>query len=332
MIYTTIASWSQIIHKALQAEGIDPAPVFKDAGIDASLISKQGHRFELTNMTRLWELAAQASTNDCFGLYAGKHWHPTSFHALGIAWLSSPTLFDAFERLVRYSALISTVVEAELVDKGDTHVFRYSLKTSADAVHDQVRIAAISSLVVMIRQMIGDHFTPVSVDLDLPKPACDKEIREFLRCDIQYRQDKPGMVIATEILHSPLMSSNMELLQSSEIMIADYLKKIGKNDILATVRVEMMRQLPSGNLTDDSVAQAMHMSTRTLQRRLADFNYTYRQLLEEVRTELAEKYLSDPNYSITEIAFLLGFAETSSFSKSYKKWTGQSPSESKSGR
>jgi len=332
LIYTTIASWSQIIHKALQAEGIDPAPIFKDAGIDVSLISKQGHRFELSNMSRLWELASQASANDCFGLYAGKHWHPNSFHALGIAWLSSPTLLDAFSRLVRYIALISTVIEVELVDNGDTHTFRYSAKTSGDTVNDQAKIAAVASLVVMIRQMIGDQFTPVCVDLDMEKQPSDKELQSFLGCEIHYQQKQSGIEINTEILKRPLLSANMELLQSSEILIADYLKRIGKNDILATVRVEMMRQLPSGNLTDDSIAQAMHMSTRTLQRRLGDFNYTYRQLLEEVRTELAEKYLADPNYSITEIAFLLGFAETSSFSKSYKKWTGQSPSESKLGR
>ena len=127
-------------------------------------------------------------------------------------------------------------------------------------------------------------------------------------------------------MQMPLTTGNQDLLLSTEKIIAEYLKSLRRNDIITDVRTQIMRQLPSGEISDNSIADALHMSTRTLQRRLKDRNIRYRDLLESVRQELADKYINEPGYSITEISYLLGFAEPSSFSRSFKRWTGNSPS------
>ncbi len=92
------------------------------------------------------------------------------------------------------------------------------------------------------------------------------------------------------------------------------------------VRAEIMEQLPNGNLSDESVAEALHMTSRTLHRRLKEHDTSFRDVLGEVRRELAEQYIADPTLTLTEITFLLGFAEASSFSRAFRRWTGQSPS------
>ena len=75
----------------------------------------------------------------------------------------------------------------------------------------------------------------------------------------------------------------------------------------------------------DKVAAAMHQSTRTLQRRLAERGMTWQQLLDNTRMELARQYLADPALSVAETALLLGFSEQSAFTRAFKRWMGQTP-------
>ena len=93
-----------------------------------------------------------------------------------------------------------------------------------------------------------------------------------------------------------------------------------------------MEQLPLGNVSDDSVASALHMSVRTMHRKLSEVNQNFRTLLVDIRRELAEHYILDNSLTLTEISLLLGFAEPSSFSRAFKNWTGSAPSEVRQAR
>ncbi|MCY1413973.1 putative HTH-type transcriptional regulator [compost metagenome] len=84
-------------------------------------------------------------------------------------------------------------------------------------------------------------------------------------------------------------------------------------------------QLPDGVPSADTVAQALHLSLRSLQRHLADEGCRYDSLLDECRQNLALQHLRNANNSLSEISYLLGFADTSSFNRAFKRWTGLSP-------
>ena len=86
-----------------------------------------------------------------------------------------------------------------------------------------------------------------------------------------------------------------------------------------------VRMLPDGEVSVDKVATAMHQSTRTLQRRLAERNLTWQHMLDNTRMQLARQYLNDRALSVAEIAVLLGFSEQSAFTRAFKRWTGQTP-------
>ena len=93
-----------------------------------------------------------------------------------------------------------------------------------------------------------------------------------------------------------------------------------------------MDQLPSGHISDDSVADALHMSVRTMHRKLVEVNNNFRTILVEMRRDLAEQYILDNSLTLTEISLLLGFSEPSSFSRAFKNWTGTTPSEVRQSR
>ena len=104
---------------------------------------------------------------------------------------------------------------------------------------------------------------------------------------------------------------------------------IDRDDIIARVQSALMDQLSNGHVSDDSVAESLHMSVRTMHRKLAEVDTSFRTLLVDMRRNLAELYILDNSLTLTEISLLLGFSEPSSFSRAFKSWTGTAPSEAR---
>jgi len=98
-----------------------------------------------------------------------------------------------------------------------------------------------------------------------------------------------------------------------------------ESNIVSQVKRAIIDGLPSGKLSEEEIAKRVFVSSRTLQRKLADENTNFRTLLLEVRRELAVKYISNRSMPLAEISYMLGFADTSSFSRAFKQWTGDSP-------
>jgi AraC-like DNA-binding protein len=91
----------------------------------------------------------------------------------------------------------------------------------------------------------------------------------------------------------------------------------------------IVEELPSGRATEEQVAEALSMSRRTLHRRLREHGTTFRGILAQTRQELARRYIGDARYSVTEVAFTLGYADTSAFSRAFRGWFGISPTEAR---
>jgi AraC-like DNA-binding protein len=124
----------------------------------------------------------------------------------------------------------------------------------------------------------------------------------------------------------PLSGSDPQLVALHEGVIERYLASLDRGDILGRARVEIIDQLPSGDLTEDSLAGALDTTKRTLHRRLQEHGESFRSLLAGVRKSLVMGYLSDADLTLTEIAFLLGYSDASSFSRAFRRWFGKSPS------
>jgi len=105
-----------------------------------------------------------------------------------------------------------------------------------------------------------------------------------------------------------------------------YIDSLNNIDLITRVKKIVAENLPSGNASLDNVASVLCMGTRKLQRLLKQEKTSFITLLNDTRMVLAKQYVLDENIDLTEIAFMLGFAEQSTFSRSFKRWTGQSPS------
>ncbi|MEA2094390.1 MAG: helix-turn-helix transcriptional regulator, partial [Pseudomonadota bacterium] len=107
----------------------------------------------------------------------------------------------------------------------------------------------------------------------------------------------------------------------------DYLARFDRANITMQVRSKIIEQLHDGAPKQEDIAGTLHVSLRSLQRKLKDEHTSYKTLLENTRQQLAMQYLRDSQRSIGEITYLLGFAEPSNFTRAFRRWTGQSPGE-----
>ena len=312
--------------KLLDSYGIDPDPVFREMGINPAKLDDPNTRFNYVTIDNLWKRMAELSGDQCMGLKAANFWHPSFYGALGYAWLTSSTLRTAMTRYQRYIRILTEGAELHLEDTDaglkvvlDYHAISQQLPTRTDSF--------FSYTTEMCRANRGSAFNPVSVSLKHPAPDCASEFFAYFHCPVIFDADENSLTMSFEDADMKLAGSNPHLALLNDQVMIQYLADLDKSDTVSRVKAAMLEQLPSGNLTESSVAEALHISTRTLQRQLQEKNTSFKLILNEVRTELADKYIRNNQLSLTEISFLLGFSEMSSFSRAFKRWTGETPSQ-----
>ncbi len=124
-----------------------------------------------------------------------------------------------------------------------------------------------------------------------------------------------------------LPTANEALAQLHDRFAGEYLARFSESRVTHQARQVLCRLLPQGEPKRDSVAQLLHLSQRTLQRRLQEEGTSYQQLLDDTRRELAEQYLGQPNLTLLEVAYLLGFADPSNFFRAFRRWFDMTPGE-----
>lgn len=325
---TTISSWILQVAKALEEYGIDYRPLFRKAGLDPERLNDPNARYYYIPIARLFHLAVEATGDECFGLKTSKQWHPTTLHALGYAWLASHSLKEAFERLERYLKIVSNVGNLYFMHEGDIYTVRFGevLPRYDGIEHPAQTDLAFAVLVRMCRTSYGNNFNPVRVDMRYPTPACRNEHDEYFQCPVNFNAEDDILIFDAETVEAMLPTGNAELARVNDEVVSRYIAQMDREDIVTQVKLNITDSLPSGQVTEDHVADQLNMSRRSLQRKLRENSTSYRQLLEETRKELAGQYMKDRSYSISEITYLLGFSDPSNFNRAFRRWKGVSPS------
>lgn len=317
-----------ILWRVIESYGLEPAPFFEAAGVTLTWPVEPGTRMPYEDLDRVRANAAEATGDPAFGLRTAACIHPSYLGALGYAVLASDTLRTAFERIHRYVRVINDQGHFDLEEtaQGVWAILFVDQDSLNEAVRDDGQLAL---LVGLCRINAGEDFQPLEVRLRRPEPDDRRPWDDFFRCPLHFAADTNAVLVSSADLDETLPSANPVLAQMNERIVVQRLAQLDRDNVTGRVRGAIMEQLPSGDVSDESVADALHMTPRTLHRRLREDGETFRTVLKSVRQDLAEQYLADPTLTLTEITFLLGFSEMSSFSRAYKNWHGQSPSEAR---
>lgn len=321
---STLASWVLLIQRALAARGIDPDALLRQAKIDPAQLRDANARYPTAAVHRLWQLAAEATQDRCFGLEVGRTWHPTTFHGLGYSAIASASLREALGYLVRYSRVVATGARLELVDNGAETVLKGRSRpeegaTPPAAISLAVQ-AGVAAIAVLCREVKGANIALARVTFTQSDETCRSRLEAFFECPIAFGAPENALVFATAELDAPLPTANPLLARINEQALARYDAGLHSEQVAERVRAQLSRALPAGRFDQATIARSLNLSLRSMQRKLEREGTSYRELLDETRRQLAEQYSRDSTLSASEVAYLLGFEEASSFSRAMRRW------------
>ncbi len=311
----------------LDSCGLDSEAMFLDAGVDPAVIRSPDSRVVGEAMQRLWTAAVDATGDDALGIVFAEHFRVGALHGLGIAWATSDTLYDAFQRLVRYFRVICTVGDVVLEEDGDIVRLWLKLPVPAGVAVDASVDAGLALFIQLCRFARDPRFRAERVDFQRQAPMNTKKFHGFFDCPVHFGSPENSLTFRRSDLEKPLPMANPSLARANDRVVIDYLKRFDQADLVGQVRAAIIEALPSGIPTQEQIASGLGKSQRSLQRKLAEKSTTFTKLVEQIRGDLARQYLSEPRRSIGEISYLLGYSEPSNFARSFKHWTGQTPNQ-----
>jgi AraC-like DNA-binding protein len=230
-------------------------------------------------------------------------------------------------RAVRFSRVVSDAVHIECRDTRDGLLQSWRFPRHPEVLPQAIDLHMVATL-KMARLMTGTHVTLARLwRRHRPAPEVVAEYEAFFACPMEFGAEHDAFLVPHALARQRLPMANPALALESDAAVQSYLARFDGSLFADRTREAILQQLPSGEPQRATVARALGLSEKTLQRRLASENTSFANLVNEARVELARRYVLDPGLRLGDIAFRLGFAEQSGFTRAFKRWTGQSPAE-----
>lgn len=298
--------------------------VLRSAGLPQSLFDSPRVLVRTEEFFALWRGIGNVSSDPAIGLRLGTESKLEHFDPIALAALSTGSFGEAMGHIARYKQL-SCPEEILLKSKsGEWSIqFRWLLATDAEP---EVLIDLCFAWVLSIaRQGTGTHMLPLRLELVRPR-AHARTIERHFGCPIIFGAHRNAIVFREADAHMPFATHNADLLVMLAAQLDEELKKQnGQESFSDRVRSAIHRRLAGSRPKMQDVARELHISSRTLQRRLQDGGYSFQQMLEEVRHQLARHYLSNSLLEVNETAYLLGYEDVGSFVRAFRVWEGTPP-------
>ena len=325
-----LSSATLMLVRLMESLGIDVRKRFRELGVDYELLHEPSARIPDEVVIQLWDTLIKQCSDPCIGLKSADFWHPTALHALGFAWMASATLKEAFGRAVRYNQFITQ--NQQYVFEETASDFRFTIIESEDpfVFPHEFYDAHMSFAKTMCDEVYGPGFSFLRVDMRRPEPSCAEQFRGRFKAPIVFGAESNTLYLSKDVVLKELPTANADLARINEEVVRNYLDQVGQGALSRQVKTRLIEQMPSGRVSQDTIASALHMSARTLQRRLQEEGTSYKQVLTETRQELATRYMTRSDSQVSEVAYLLGFSEVGNFTRAFKRWTGVAPSEYRS--
>jgi AraC-like DNA-binding protein len=306
----------------------DPEALLRRAGLTLQGIEDPQARIGAESQIAFLKLASEALDDPLLGFHLAESFEPRELGLLYYVQASSATLGEALGRVARYSSVAHEGLSAKCV-RGNALTFRIDYVGVPRHTDRHQMEFLVTGLVRIFRKLTNTHLRPIRVRLAHPRCAASAALEKFLGQSIEFGAGHDEMTFVGAAADLPVVSADPYLNEALVRYWEDALDRRGsaQRPLRAAVENAILSLLPHGKARIGRVSEALHLSTRTLARRLAAENLTFVQVLDELRADLAERYLDDPALSISHIAWLLGFQEASAFTHAFKRWTGQAPSQ-----
>jgi AraC-like DNA-binding protein len=312
------------IFSKLEELGVRASAVLRSAGLSQDFIDQPRVLLKTEELFALWRAVGEVSTNPAIGLLLGTETKTERFHPVSLAALSTENFGTAINQMARYKQLTCPEEIRQEKDEDEWRIqFRWLL---ADETEPPVLIECCFAWVLSVaRHGTGTRLSPLRVEFVQPR-AHVKTIERHFGCRVVCGAPRNAIVFRAADAQRPFVTRNAELLGMLAPQFEEELKQEnGDENFIERVRVAIQQKLTGRRPTIEDIADALHISSRTLQRRLQDDGSSFQRVLEDARHQLARHYLNNSVLELNEAAYLLGYEDSNSFVRAFRTWEGVPP-------
>ncbi|MEA5616610.1 AraC family transcriptional regulator [Cronbergia sp. UHCC 0137] len=312
------------------AQGIEINGLYSAASIDPAWLDDPDGQVSGEILKYLWREAVKLTSDRYLGLHIGEAFDLSAIGIVGYVLLNCQTYGQVLEKLSQYTRLFSQGVAIHhTISHGWVHcdceiignVKNYLLEEPQHPIE-----STFAALFTATQQLTGKSLQAYRVWFQHQSPEDCSEYERIFQTVVEFSQPTNRIFFDVNCLNWSVRSANPNLLSVFEQHAAIMLKKQNQSHLYSQkVMIAIAQNLQGDIPLIDAIARGLKISVRQLQRELQSENTSYQQLLDKTRRELALQQIQNPETSIHDIAFLLGFSEPSAFHRAFKRWTGQTP-------
>jgi AraC-like DNA-binding protein len=306
--------------KSISAEGREVQ--FDDGNVDAE------PRVPVSALLDLYEKTARQISCPDIGLYVGRIDYIRRLNLQLYACSGCTTFREYLNVMPSVLRIVGDIGEVKVHRDGEFIRLDWEPLSPGTSTQRYLSDSSLAAATAIVKSACVRQIPIRAARFSYPEPDDLTILRQEFGDNLSFSQDKSSLYLDRCSLDYLLIRPDSDWALALAKSIRHLFDNGGDNsDFIVALRKTLLKLLPSGDLGIDKAAATLNISRRTLQRRLAEAGTQYLQLLQALRAELAVQYLHDERLSITEIAFLLGYMDQSSFSAAFRIWHNVSPRE-----
>jgi AraC-like DNA-binding protein len=315
------------IAEQLQEMEVDTGQWLKNAGLTEAQLQDDNTQMGFDTLRQLILQGMAITQEPAIGLLIGERLLVNSHGILGYAAMNSASLRQAMDLVERYIGLRTSMVAYRHEIHGDEvrQVFTETLPLG------DMQRPVLETITLTIKNVL-DFITMKSCPIHymafpFPDPGYADLAQDMFACEVRYNQGWTGCTMSKDILDRPLKQADAAMFHAAEAICQQELNKLTQQHSLSARIRRLMLEKQNGFPSLQVTARMFNVTPRTLHRRLLDEGTSFKDLLEDVRHDLALQHLQSGHMSVQEVAYTLGYTDVSNFRRAFKRWTGQAPTE-----
>lgn len=316
--------WARTVVQGFESLGLDAAALSEELGLPPRIWEDPAARVPRDLLERLWRAAVRQTDDRFLALSMGQSWEPRTNHLVFLLVTSAETLGEGLEAAVRYQQLLSHADVLGLSQEEGAHLVEIK------RVEDQLPILAheIEFIAVVLSKLCafatGGAFRMRELRFEHAYRGNIEQYEALFQAPVVFGKAKSALVLDEETWNLTLPHGNQALHAQLEGVAAAQHATLDTHVLVDSVREKSRTLLPKGQCNIEAVASAMHLTPRTLQRRLHEEGTSFREVLDAVRRSIVRDGV-ERNQTIAEIGRYAGFTNPRSFRRALKRWKFSEP-------
>jgi len=324
-VLTDSGTLVRMAYTGLRSMGIDADEILRRAGLQPDKLYTPNLRTKFSAQPKFWQAAVDLSKDPCIGLHLGEKMPVYKGQILEYLLLSSQTFGEGLNRVFQYQRLISDAMHGDLTEGPEPYLTNYF--SEHQYVTSHLAEAMVVCLIRFLQSATDNHFSASKIVFTHSPNTDIEEYRRIFQCPVEFEAKSFKLYFANEMLNYRSLHAEPELLNMHLQSAEQHLELLQKQDLITDIRSHIGALLETGDISLEVLSQRLGLTSRQLRHQLTLAGTSLQRLVNQHRTSLAKRLLSQTDEAISEIVYLTGFSEPSTFYRAFKRWEGVTPIE-----